>query len=119
MFHWLVLFAAIVAEVAGTTLLASVRGSHPILAHILMASCVALSFYLLSVAMRRVPMGVAYAVWEGVGLMLLTLISWFVLAEPLGIAKAGAFVLILAGVWLVKGAVDETDSTAAAPASAG
>lgn len=119
MFHWLVLFAAIVAEVAGTTLLASIRGSHPVLAHVLMASCVALSFYLLSVAMRRVPMGVAYAVWEGVGLMLITVLSWFLLAEPLGIAKAGAFVLILAGVWLVKGAAGEVETGPATPVGAG
>ncbi len=103
MLHWCVLFAAIVAEVSGTTLLALLRESHPLAGHGLMAVCVALSFYLLSVAMRRVPMGVAYAVWEGVGLLLLASLSALLLAEPIGAAKACGFVLILAGVWLLKG----------------
>lgn len=111
MFHWCILFVAIVAEVSGTTLLVLLRESHPLAGHALMAACVAVSFALLSVAMRRLPMGVAYAVWEGMGLVLLAPLSALLFAEPIGAAKAGAFVLILAGVWLVKGAQPE----AAAP----
>ena len=41
-------------------------------------------------------------------------LSWFLLAEPLGIAKAGAFVLILVGVWLVKGAAGDAEPSAPA-----
>lgn len=102
MFHWLMLFAAIVAEVLGTTALRWSADHAPIAGHVVMVVMITTSFWCLSLAMRRVSMGVAYAIWEGVGLVLLAVLSWALFDEAITAGQAVAFATILLGVWLLK-----------------
>lgn len=87
MFNWCNLFIAIVAEVIATTTVRLSAESAPIAGHVAMVVLVASSFYFLAIAVRRVPMGVAYAVWEGVGLVLITAVSAWLFDEALGSAS--------------------------------
>jgi multidrug transporter EmrE-like cation transporter len=63
-FHWLILLAAIAVEIVATAALKSFV-SAPLLVAILPLLLIGLSFALLSVALRVIPLAVAYAVWEG------------------------------------------------------
>jgi quaternary ammonium compound-resistance protein SugE len=56
------------------------------------------SFLLLSFAMRKLPMGTAYAVWTGIGVVGTFIFGAFVLREPMGIAQGVCVLLILLGI---------------------
>lgn len=100
--HWLFLSLAIAAEVTGTTLMkwGSTSG-HPggLLG---MFVLLALSYYALSLAVQRVPVGVAYAIWEGVGIVSISLISLMWFNETLSPGKAIGIVAVLGGIVLLK-----------------
>jgi len=100
--HWLFLSLAIAAEVTGTTLMkwGSTSG-HPggLLG---MFVLLALSYYALSLAVQRVPVGVAYAIWEGVGIVSISLISLMWFNETLSLGKAVGIVAVLGGIVLLK-----------------
>ncbi|MCU0869777.1 MAG: multidrug efflux SMR transporter [Burkholderiales bacterium] len=115
MFHWLMLFVAIVAEVLGTTALRWSPDHAPVVGHVVVAVLIVTSYTCLSIAMRRVAMGVAYAIWEGVGLVLLAGLSWALFDEAVTPGQAIAFATILAGVWLLKTAPAAPASHAGAP----
>jgi len=100
------LFVAIVAEVLGTMTLRLSADVAPVAGHAAMVALIAASFYFLAIAVRRVPMGVAYAVWEGLGLVLITVVSAWLFDDALGRRELSAFALILAGVWLLQRAND-------------
>ena len=100
--HWFFLFLAIAAEVTGTSLMkwGSTSG-HPggLLG---MFVLLAVSYYALSLAVERVPMGVAYAIWEGVGIVSIALISLLVFNESLSVGKALGIAAVLGGIVLLK-----------------
>jgi len=62
----------------------------------------ALSYYALSLAVERVPMGVAYAIWEGVGIVSIALISLLLFNESLSAGKAVGIAAVLGGIVLLK-----------------
>lgn len=95
---YLHLFIAIVAEVAGTTALKLSGGFSQPVPSLITVACYALAFYFLSLTLRTIPTGVAYAIWSGVGVVLITAIAWVWMGQRL---DAGAIVgigLIVAGV---------------------
>lgn len=99
--YWLLLSLSIVFEVAGTTIMKASQNSYPIEGMAVMYLLIGLSYYTLSKAVLRLPIGVAYAFWEGAGLALITLISFFLLHEKLGALRIGAICLLFAGTYLV------------------
>jgi small multidrug resistance pump len=56
------------------------------------------AFFFLSLTLRTMPVGVAYAIWSGVGIVLITLIAWFVLRQSLDGPAIVGLTLIVAGV---------------------
>ncbi|WP_413582283.1 SMR family transporter [Bdellovibrio sp. HCB288] len=98
---YLQLAIAIIFELVGTTLLKKSEGfSH---AGFAMASvlCYGVAFYFLSKVMVVIPVGIAYAIWSGVGLFLLTLIGYFVWKEKLDLPAIVGMVLIVSGVVVI------------------
>ena len=91
-YHWLCLLAAIVFEVAGTTVMKLSFGwsfAHAALAGlVLMWIAIGLSYYSLAKATTGLPVGVAFAFWEALGLALITLSSIYILDEPFSLSGA-------------------------------
>lgn len=73
MMHHFYLGLAILAEVVATTALKSSESFTRLWPTVLMVAGYLLSFYLLSLCLERIPLGVAYAIWSGVGIALITL----------------------------------------------
>lgn len=105
LYHWMCLLAAIGAEVGGTTLMKlSQSWTWPLAAQAGLAAMLVLigfSYYLLSLAAQALPMGVAFACWEGLGLALITLSSVCILGEHLTLTRFAALCCVLAGVLLI------------------
>ncbi len=98
MLHWLYLSIAIVAEVVGTSFLKSAEGFTRIGPSIVVLLCYATAFYLLSLTLKTIPVGIAYAVWSGAGIALIALVGWIVLGQALDIPAAIGIGLIVSGV---------------------
>lgn len=94
---WVLLGGAILFEVAGTSLLNASQGmtrwGYGIAAWAMYALC----FWLLAFAMTRIPVGVAYAVWPGFGIVAIALIGWLIFKQSLSVAQTGFIILILIG----------------------
>src|ERR1041384_4466111 len=85
----------IITEVIGTTALkASDSFTRPIPSLITVA-CYALSFYLLTFSLRVLPTGIAYAIWSGVGIVLISLVSWLYFKQSLDLAAIAGLALII------------------------
>jgi len=95
---WAFLIAAILLEVCGTTSMKLSDGFTKALPSTLIFVFYGLSMACLTMAVRRIDISVAYAVWSGLGTAVVALIgaSWF--GEPLGATKIGALMLIVVGV---------------------
>ena len=94
----LLLFAAILAEVFATTALKQSDGFTRPLPALLTVAGYAIAFYCLSLALRTIPTGVAYAIWSGVGIVLVTAAAWIVHGQRLDIPTLAGMALIVAGV---------------------
>jgi small multidrug resistance pump len=95
------LATAIVLEVIGTSFLQKSEQFTKLVPTLLMAACYATSFFLLSQALRTVPLGVAYAIWSGLGIVLVALVSVVVFRQALDLAALVGISMILGGVVVV------------------
>lgn len=96
--HYLLLALAIMAETIGTTALkASEQFTRP-LPSVLVILGYGLAFYLLSIVLRYMPVGIAYAMWSGLGIVLIALIGWLLFGQALDLAAVIGIGLILAGI---------------------
>lgn len=96
-----VLFLAIVSEVVATSALKLSNGFTKPVPGLIVVLGYGASFYLLSMALVSMPIGVAYAIWSGVGLVLTVLAGVLVFSESLDWARVSGIVLILAGIVLI------------------
>lgn len=95
---WLTLAAAIVAEVIGTSALKASDGFTRAWPSAVVVIGYAAAFWLLSLTLRHMPVGIAYAVWSGVGTVLITLVGVALFRQKLDIAGVIGISLIVAGV---------------------
>lgn len=96
--QWIYLTIAIVSEVVATSALKSAEGFTRLIPSVLVVAGYALAFYFLSLTLRTIPLGVAYAIWAGVGVALVALVGWLVYHQSLGIAELIGIALIVSGV---------------------
>ena len=89
---------AIVAEVIATSFLKQSDGFTRPVPTIVMAVGYLVAFFFLSLTLREVPTGIAYAIWSGVGIVLITIIAWIVQGQKLDVAAMIGMALIIAGV---------------------
>lgn len=92
---------AILSEVIGTSALKDARGfTHwrPLLLVVVGYAC---AFYFLSLTLKTVPLGVAYAIWSGAGVVLISVIGWLVYHQTLNVATLVGIALIVVGVVIV------------------
>ena len=101
MLQWVYLSVAIAAEVTGTSFLQSSQGfTQPGPTAIVVIGYL-VSFYFLSLTLKTMPVGIAYAVWAGIGVALITLIGWVFFAQSLDVAAIIGIALIVAGVLVI------------------
>ena len=100
---------AIVSEVTGSTFLAKSEGFSKPLPTITTVICFGIAFYLLSQVIKIIPLGIAYAIWSGVGIVLVTTIAWIVFDQKLDVWGIIGIVLIMSGV-LVLNLLSKTSS---------
>ena len=101
--QWLFLSVAVVAEVIATSTLKVSDGFSRFVPSLVVIIGYGVSFYFLSLALRTMPVGVAYAVWSGVGIALISLIGWLFLGQSLDAPAIIGLTLIGAGVVVING----------------
>ena len=95
---WLLLTLAIVLEVTGTTNMKLSEGFSKVLPSIFVFVFYGLSIGALTLALNRVEVSVAYAMWSGIGTALVAVVGMLVFKEPVTASKLGALGLIVVGV---------------------
>lgn len=96
--YWAILLAAIVLEVCGTTSMKLSEGFTRTLPTVALFVFYLLSLAALTLALKRIDVSVAYAIWSGVGTALIAIIGIVYFREPVGVAKVASLGLIIAGV---------------------
>ena len=99
--NWLYLGIAIVAEVVATSALKATEGFSRVVPSAVVVVGYLVAFYFLSLTLRAIPVGVAYGIWSGVGIVLIALIGWLVLGQALDVPAMLGLGLILAGVVMI------------------
>jgi small multidrug resistance pump len=98
---WLYLSIAIACEVAATTALKASDGFTRALPSAIVVAGYGAAFYCLSLTLRTIPLGVAYAVWSGVGIALIALAGWLLYGQKLDAAALIGIGLILCGALIL------------------
>lgn len=101
MSHWVALGIAIAAEIVGTSALKASDGMSRLGPTAVVVVGYAVAFSFMSVAIRSIPVGVAYAVWSGVGIVLITAVSWLLYGQRLDAPALAGMGLIVAGVAVI------------------
>lgn len=95
---WTYLYMAISLEVAGTYSIKLSDGFSRPLPSLCVLAFYGVSFWLMSLAVRRLDLGIAYAVWSGIGIVIVTTIGVFLFKEPVSLRKIISIAIILIGV---------------------
>jgi small multidrug resistance pump len=96
--QWLFLSAAIVAEVIATSALKASDGFSKLTPSLITVVGYLIAFYLLALTLRAIPVGIAYAVWSGVGTVLIAIVGWILYGQKLDLPALIGMGLIVAGV---------------------
>ncbi len=96
--HWIYLIIAILLEVAGTTCMKLSEGFAKPLFSVLLFAFYFSSFAVLTLALKKIDVSLAYAIWAGAGTALIALIGMFYFGEPVSIIKITGVLLIVGGV---------------------
>lgn len=98
---YLYLALAVVFEVVATSSLKATDGFTKLLPSVVVVVGYAATFYFLSIVLKTIPVGVAYAIWCGLGIVLVTVVSIFVYKQTPDLPAILGLVLILAGVVII------------------
>ena len=96
--HFVYLMIAIVAEVVATSALKASEQFTRLMPSLLVIAGYATAFYFLSLTLESIPVGVAYAIWSGLGIVLVTIVAAVVFRQIPDAAAIAGMTLIIAGV---------------------
>lgn len=99
--HYLFLALAIVLEVIGSSCLKASEGFTKLVPSSITVVAFAGCFYFLSLALKSIPLGFAYAIWAGVGIVLTTIISVVIFKQKLDVPAIIGIAMIIAGVVVI------------------
>jgi len=97
----MILFLAILSEVIATTSLKLSDGFTKIVPSVVVPLGYGASFYLLSISLKVIPIGLAYAIWSGVGIVLTVIAGMVIWREVLDWARVTGIILILLGILII------------------
>ncbi|MGE8558238.1 multidrug efflux SMR transporter [Acinetobacter sp.] len=95
---YILLALAIISEVTGSTFLVKSEGFTQLVPSLLVFIFYVISFYLLSQVLKTIPLGIAYAIWSGVGIVLTALIGFFIFRQGLDFPAVIGIAMIIGGV---------------------
>ncbi len=96
--HYVYLVLAIVCEVVATTALKAADGFRVPGPTLIVLVGYTAAFFLLSLTLRTIPVGIAYAIWSGIGQVLVMVFAWIIYKQTLDVPALVGIALILAGV---------------------
>ena len=101
MSNYVFLAIAIIAEVIATSALKASQSFTELLPSILVIAGYGVAFYCLSLTLRTIPVGIAYAIWSGAGIVLVSLIGFALYGQKLDVWAMVGIGLIIAGVMVI------------------
>ena len=96
--NWVFLLIAIVSETVATSVLKSSEGFSRLWPSVLVVAGYSAAFYFLSLTLRAIPVGVAYAIWSGVGVVLIAIAGWLIHGQRLDAPALIGMAMIVSGV---------------------
>lgn len=99
--HWIYLAIAIVAEVIATSALKASHEFTRLIPTIIVVIGYLTAFYFLTLSLRVIPVGIAYAIWAGLGIVLIASISWILYGQKLDLPALLGMALIISGVLVI------------------
>jgi small multidrug resistance pump len=97
----IIFFFAVLSEVTATTALKFSEGFTKLVPSIIVVVGYGLSFYLLSLSLKVMPIGIAYALWSGIGIVLTVIAGMVLWREPLDWARVVGIALIIFGILVI------------------
>jgi small multidrug resistance pump len=98
---YLYLVIAILVEVTATSALKASEGFTKLIPSVIVVVGYGLSFFFLSLTLRTIPVGVVYAIWSGIGIVLITAVAWVLYKQMLDTPALIGMGLIVAGVAVI------------------
>ena len=99
---WIILILAIAAETFATTMVRASEGFTRLRPSLGVVAGYAVSFYGLSQVVKVMNLGIAYAIWAGLGIFLVSIFSWFLFGQKLDLPAIAGMGLILSGVVVIQ-----------------
>lgn len=101
MLRYILLLLAIVFETIATSFLKQSEQFSKLWPTVMMVVCYGASFYFLSIVLKTMPIGIAYAIWSGVGIVLIGFIGWLVFKQSLDFPAILGMGMIIVGVIII------------------
>tara|TARA_R110002051_G_scaffold25371_9_gene62005 strand:+ start:7322 stop:7657 length:336 start_codon:yes stop_codon:yes gene_type:complete len=99
--HYIMLVFAIITETIGTTALQASEQFSRFWPSVIVVVSYAASFYLMALALKIIPVGIAYAIWSGLGIVFIAIIGYGVFGQKLDLPAVFGMGLILAGILVI------------------
>ncbi len=99
--HYIMLVFAIITETIGTTALQASAQFSKLWPSVICVVAYAASFYLMALALKIIPVGIAYAIWSGLGIVLIAIIGYGVFGQKLDFPAIFGMGMILAGILVI------------------
>ena len=99
--HYILLFFAVAAETIGTTALQASQQFSKLWPSVICVVAYAAAFYMLSLALKVMPVGILYAVWSGLGIVLIAAIGFAVFGQKLDLPAILGIIMILSGILVI------------------
>lgn len=107
-YYWMFMILAIISEVIGTLAMKYSTDEASLIGLGVMYFMLIVSYTSLAIAVKRIPIAVAYGAWESLGLVLIALCSYLFFSEPLNPTKIAAIIFIIAGIILLERGTEES-----------
>ncbi len=101
MFPYLYLAVAIIAEVIATAALKASNGFTILVPSLITVLGYVVALFFLSMTLKYFPVGIAYAIWSGAGIILISLVGWTVFKQSLDLAAIMGLGLMIAGIIVI------------------
>lgn len=99
--HYIFLFVAVLTETIGTTALQASQQFSRFWPSVLVVVAYSISFYFLALALKSMPVGVVYALWSGLGIILIAIIGFLIFGQKLDLPAVLGLGLIIAGIAVI------------------